>query len=137
MEKANIVLEKSIEFSLDIISYCEELESLKKFVISNQLLKSGTSIGSNLHEAQNAESRRDFLHKLKIVAKEIEESKYWLLLCERAPSYPFKNELKEKVDELALIVYKIISTTTKNLNQINEPEVNYSNEDDFINPLRF
>ena len=75
--KQNIILEKSIEFSLEIIAYCELLESNKKFVVSRQLLKSGTSIGANVHEAQNAESRNDFIHKLKIAAKEIEETKYW------------------------------------------------------------
>jgi len=51
-------------------------------VIANQLLRSGTSIGANVHEAQNAESRADFIYKIKIALKELEETKYWLLLCE-------------------------------------------------------
>ncbi|MGB0165946.1 MAG: four helix bundle protein [Luteibaculum sp.] len=136
MNKPNIVLERSIDFSLGLITYCEELESLKKFVVANQLLKSGTSIGANLHEAQNAESRQDFLHKVKIAGKELEETRYWLILCERAESYPFKEELKARAEELGLIIFKIISSTSKNLNQLKEPEVDYGNEEDFINPLK-
>jgi four helix bundle protein len=77
MPPENIILNKSIDFSLDIISYCEILEEKRKYVIANQLLKSGTSIGANIHEAQNAESKADFIHKMKIAAKEIEETKYW------------------------------------------------------------
>ena len=86
----------------------------RKYVIANQLLKSGTSIGANIHEAQNAESRADFIHKMKIAAKEIEETKYWLLLCERAKSYPFNEDLKEQLRVISLIVYKIISSSKSN-----------------------
>jgi four helix bundle protein len=112
----NRVVDKSIEFALDIIEYCEILESHRKYVISNQLLKSGTSIGANVHEAQNAESKADFIHKMKIAAKELEETKYWLILCKKAKSYP-NNELllDEKVHELGLIIYKIISTSIKSI----------------------
>ncbi|MBT8295638.1 MAG: four helix bundle protein [Gramella sp.] len=81
----------------------------------NQLLKSATSIGANVHEAQNAESKLDFIHKIKIALKELEVTKYWLTLCEKADSYPFKSELKTEVTELGLILYKIISTSKKSL----------------------
>jgi four helix bundle protein len=111
MERENIIVTKTIDFSLDIIAFCEQLENNRKFVIANQLLKSGTSIGANIHEAQNAESRADFIHKVKIAAKEIEETKYWLLLCERSASYPFNENLKIKINEIGLIVYKILSTS--------------------------
>ena len=110
----NVILTKSIDFSLEIITFCELLEEKRKYVIANQLLKSGTSIGANIHEAQNAESRADFIHKMKIAAKEIEETKYWLLLCERAKSYPFNEDLKEKLRVISLIVYKIISSSKSN-----------------------
>ena len=56
MEKRNEVLELSLEFALQIISYCELLEEDRKYVIARQLLKSGTSVGANIREAQNAES---------------------------------------------------------------------------------
>ena len=110
----NVILNKSIDFSLEIITFCELLEEKRKYVIANQLLKSGTSIGANIHEAQNAESRADFIHKMKIAAKEIEETKYWLLLCERAKSYPFNDDLKEQIRVISLIVYKIISSSKSN-----------------------
>ena len=54
MEKENIIVTKTIDFALDVISFCEILDQNRKFIISNQLLKSGTSIGANVHEAQNA-----------------------------------------------------------------------------------
>jgi four helix bundle protein len=66
-----VILDKTFDFSLKIVRYCERLESNKKYSIARQLLKSGTSIGANIHEAQNAESMNDFIHKLKIEAKEI------------------------------------------------------------------
>ena len=111
MERENIVVLKSIEFALAIISYCEVLQENRKYVIANQLLKSGTSIGANIHEAQNAESKADFIHKMKIAAKELDETKYWLILCEKASSYPFDSNLKSQINELGLIVYKIISSS--------------------------
>ena len=64
MAERNIILEKSLEFALEIIEYSELLEAKRKYVISNQLLKSGTSIGANINEAQPCESRADFIHKL-------------------------------------------------------------------------
>ena len=66
----NIILKITIEFSLMIINYCDKLDELKKFTLSKQLLKSGTSIGANCMEAQNAESKADFIHKLSISLKE-------------------------------------------------------------------
>lgn len=111
--KKNVILEKTIDFSLNIISYCDILESNRQYVVSRQLLKSGTSIGANIHEAQNAESRNDFIHKVKIAAKEIEETKYWLILCNRSELYPTNNELYEQLQEIGLIVYKILASSKK------------------------
>ena len=72
----NPVVDKSIEVALMIINYCEVLQAERKYVISRQLLKSGTSIGANIHEAQNAESKADFIHKIKIATKELEEFRF-------------------------------------------------------------
>lgn len=113
--RKNIILDKSIAFSLNIISYCEVLDCTKKFVVSKQLLRSGTSIGANIHEAQNAESRKDFIHKLKIAAKEIEETKYWLILCNKSDSYPTNESLFNDAHELGLILYKIIASSRNNV----------------------
>ncbi|MFT6065005.1 MAG: four helix bundle protein [Paraglaciecola sp.] len=67
----NPLVDKSIEVALMVINYCEVLQAERKYVISCQLLKSGTSIGANIHEAQNAESKADFIHKMKIATKEL------------------------------------------------------------------
>lgn len=111
----NIILKKSIEFSLAIIKYVELLESYKKFVIAKQLLRSATSIGSNVHEAQNAESKSDFIHKFKIAAKEVEETKYWLTLCQHAETYPNSSYLIDSLYTIEKIITKIISTSKQQL----------------------
>ena len=70
----NPILKLSFDFALLTIEYCERLETEKEYIIARQLLKSGTSIGANAMEAQNGESKADFIHKMKIAAKEAEES---------------------------------------------------------------
>ena len=115
VKRENVIVTKSVDFALRIIDFCETLEKQRKFVVANQLLKSGTSIGANIHEAQNAESRADFIHKVKIALKELEEVKYWLTLCKKAENYPFKPSLKDNANELGLIMYKIVSTSKRNL----------------------
>jgi four helix bundle protein len=109
----NIVVTKSFKFALKIVKYCEVLELKRKFVVSNQLLKSGTSIGANIHEAQNAESKADFIHKMKIAAKEIDETKYWLMICKESENYPSVDQELDDVLELARIVNKIVSSSKK------------------------
>lgn len=109
----NPILKLSFDFSLMVISYCERLETNRKFVIANQLLKSGTSIGANVMEAQNAESKADFIHKLKLAAKEAEETQYWLLLCDYSSNYPECKELVSKLDEIQKVLSKILSTSKK------------------------
>jgi len=114
-DRENVITEKTFQFALKIVAYCEILEENRKFVISRQLLKSGTSIGANVREAQNAESKADFIHKLKIAAKELDETIYWLLICKHAPTYPFDEQLLLEIDELNKILSKILSTSIRNL----------------------
>jgi len=113
MNESNPIVFKSFQFALAIIEFCELLENRKKFVIAKQLLKSGTSIGANVREAQNAESKADFIHKLKISLKECEETEYWLELCDQADSYPNPEGLTEKNLELKKILTKIVFTSRK------------------------
>lgn len=68
-DKENLIVEKTINFSLAIVKYCEVLEQSRKYVIAKQLLRSATSIGANVFEAQDAESRADFIYKMKIAAR--------------------------------------------------------------------
>jgi|ERR1043166_7764933 four helix bundle protein len=110
-QKENIILNKTVAFSLAIIEYAESLEEQKKYVIARQLLRSATSIGANVHEAQNAESKSDFIHKFKIAAKEVEETKYWLLLCQNSKKYPPCEYLINMLEEIDKIITKIISTS--------------------------
>jgi four helix bundle protein len=107
----NIILKKTIEFSLAVIEYAEELEQQKKYIIARQLLRCGTSIGANVHEAQNAESKNDFIHKFKIAAKEVEETKYWLILCQNSKTYPPCQHLTGLLGEIEKIITKIIATS--------------------------
>ena len=83
----NLIVDLTFEFALKIIKYVELLERNRKYVIARQLLRSGTSIGANVREAQNAESKADFIHKFKIAAKESDETEYWLLLCKGSDGY--------------------------------------------------
>jgi four helix bundle protein len=110
-DKKNIIVDKSFQFALKVILYCELLEENKKFVISRQLLRSGTSIGANVREAQNAKSRADFIHKIKVAAKEADETEYWLLLCKNSSSYPFEDQLLTDISELIKILSKILSSS--------------------------
>jgi four helix bundle protein len=112
----NPILDLSFQFALDVIEYSEQLEECKKFVLARQLLKSGTSIGANVREAQACESKLDFVHKLKIASKEAQETEYWLLLCKYAPSYPKNEKLVTNNQELLKILSSIITTCKKNLN---------------------
>jgi four helix bundle protein len=111
--KDNLIVKISFEFALSIIEFTEVLESKRKYNLSKQLFKSGTSIGANIMEAQNAESKADFIHKLKIAAKEADETEYWLLLCKHSKSYPNADEILKKLQPVAKILTKIIATSKK------------------------
>lgn len=78
IDKENVIVEKSFRFALEVVTFFEMLAEEKKYVIAMQPLKSGSSIDANTSKAQNAESKADFIHKLKIAAKEADETKYWL-----------------------------------------------------------
>ena len=93
-DKENIIVDKAINFSLSIIKYCEFLEQKKKYVIAKQLLRSATSIGANVFEAQNAESKADFIHKMKIAAKEATEAVKQNTICRHC--YCFSSEIRKR-----------------------------------------
>jgi len=116
-QKENIVLVKSIEFAVEIIEFCEVLEKEKKFVIAKQLLRCGTSVGANIHEAQNCESKKDFIHKMKIAAQELDEAEYWMILCEKVNSYPTPTALLDRQIEISKILNKIIATANRSLSK--------------------
>lgn len=112
-ETGNAIVDLSFKFALDIIAFAESLEKERKFIVANQLLKSGTSIGANVREAQNGESKADFIHKLKIAAKEADETEYWLLICRSSDNYPFNPQLLNDIKVIQKIINKIIGTSKK------------------------
>ena len=81
--KENKLAELSMEFSVDIISLVKQLKANHESIISNQIGRSGTSIGANIHEAQYAQGKKDFVSKLEIALKEASETGYWLELLHR------------------------------------------------------
>ncbi|WP_197051666.1 four helix bundle protein [Salegentibacter sp. Hel_I_6] len=117
MEGKNEVLELSFRLALLTIEFSENLEEKRKYIIARQLLKSGTSVGANVREAQSCESKRDFIHKLKIAHKEAEETEYWLLLCEKSKTYESPSEeIKQVLLSVQKLLSKIIYSTRLNLN---------------------
>ncbi len=102
----NIVLEKAMDFSIRIVRLYQYMTTEKKeFVISKQLLRSGTSIGANITEALSAVSRRDFLNKMYIAFKECSESLYWI-------------ELLYKTEYLTMSQYQSISSNCTELRKL-------------------
>lgn len=106
----NIILKLTFDFAIAIIAFCSILDEKKKWALSNQLFKSGTSIGANIREAQNAESKADFIHKFKIAAKECDETIYWLELIKHSKSLPEVDDLLEQISHIDNIIAKIIIT---------------------------
>lgn len=115
--KPNIIKDKSFEFSLAIIQLFKSLQANKEFIISRQLLRSATSIGANVVEAQAAYSRREFASKMSIAFKEASETKYWLELLGVSDFTPISVEpYLLKVNELL----RILATITKTVHNRSE-----------------
>ena len=116
MNDDNIIKKKSFEFAVRIVNLYKLLSVEKKeFVLSKQLLRSGTSIGANVREANNAQSKADFIHKLSISQKECDETMYWLELLKET-KYMSQSEFEsfhKDASELLKIIRSIILTTKK------------------------
>lgn len=113
MEKKNIIKEKSFAFAIDIVNLYKVLLEKKEFVLSRQVVRSGTSIGANVRESEHAQSKADFIHKLSILLKEANETEYWLdLLYETKylSDIEFQN-IKPKIIELLRLLTSIIKTS--------------------------
>ena len=112
----NVVFEKSKEFAIRIIRLYKYLcDEKKEFVLSKQLLRSGTSIGANIAEAENAISKKDFLAKMYIAYKECAESKYWLELLYET-DYLTQKEYSS-LNEDCVELRKLLSSITKTLKE--------------------
>ena len=109
----NPIVRHSFEFALLIDSYCAELNKSHKYDLSRQLFRSGTSIGANVWESQEAESKSDFIHKMKIAAKEARETYFWLLVCQNAPNYPPTEDLLNKLAEIRRLLSAILFSSKR------------------------
>jgi four helix bundle protein len=112
--KENIILSKTINFSVGIKNYCNSLYSKRESIIANQLIRCGLAFGANISEAQQAESRSDFIHKMKIASTEASETMYWLCVCEKTDTYGFQTELKNELNQIIAILSKIIISAKRN-----------------------
>ena len=111
----NLIVDLTFQFSLDIVKFTDHLEQMRKFSIANQLTKSGTSIGANVRESQSAESTADFVHKLKIAEKELEETEYWLDICKYSDVLPDPGKLTTDLQPIKKVLGKIISSSKRNI----------------------
>ena len=117
LKKENVIKEKSFLFAVRIVKLVKLLTQEKKeFVISNQLLRSGISIGALVRESENAESKADFVHKLSVALKEAGETEYWLDLLKET-DYLDDSEylsLKNSIKEILKLLVSIIKTMKQN-----------------------
>ena len=110
----NNIQNKSFQFAIRIVNLCKLLRTERReYTLSGQLLKSGTSIGANISEAQHAQSRAEFLSKLNIALKEATETKYWLRLL-RATDYLTETEF-QSMHEDCVEIEKILVTSVKSI----------------------
>ena len=112
--KENLIVTLTFQLALNIVRFTEKLEADRKFIIAKQLIRCGTSIGANVREAQNAESKADFIHKVKIAAKEADETEYWLDICHQSENYPDCEELLAQILSIKKVLSKIIATSKNN-----------------------
>lgn len=115
-KKENVVRDRSYSFALKIIDLHRQIRKQREFVISNQLLRSGTSIGANIEEATAALTKKDFIYKMAIASKEARETHYWLRLL-RDSDFCDSIDLSDNIDEceeLVRILTAIVKTSQRN-----------------------
>ena len=114
--KESIIEKKSLEFAVSVVELYKDLINSKEFVLSKQLLRSGTSIGANVQEAYFAQSKKDFISKMHIDAKEARETKYWLVVIGKSKfvNIDLKSYL-DSVEEILKILSAIIKTSKNRL----------------------
>jgi len=116
--KENIIQQKSFDFAIRIVNACKYLQTEKReFVLSKQMLRSGTSIGANIEEAIGGQSKKDFIAKNSIAYKEARETMYWIKLI-KATSFMDEKQadsLIDDADELCKILSSILVSSKKNI----------------------
>ena len=118
MKQNDTIATLSFEFAIQIVRICNQLIIGKEYVLSKQLLRSGTSIGANVEEASAAQSKRDFIAKMSIASKEARETRYWLKLITVSKITSLDlTLLLEKIEVIIKILTKIVKTAQQNLSQ--------------------
>ncbi|PWW29183.1 MULTISPECIES: four helix bundle protein [unclassified Chryseobacterium] len=112
----NLIQIKTFDFALRIIQFYTECKSQNEFILSKQILRSGTSIGANVEEAIAAQSKKDFISKLSIANKEARETRYWLRLYNSSNLVQIEiNSYLTDIEMIINILTKIIKTSSENL----------------------
>lgn len=119
MKKSNIILDKAFAFSVRIVKLYKYLcDEKKEYILSKQLLRSGTSIGANINEAQAGQSKNDFIAKMSIASKEARETKYWIDLLVATDYLSLEEKHVQTLDsnivEIVKLLTSIIKTTKDN-----------------------
>ncbi len=112
MKKDNVILEKTFDFALSIIELYKKMTEQKEYVLSKQILRSGTSIGANVEEAIAAQSRKDFAAKMAIASKEARETRYWLRLLQKSQLVKLEFAIHlDDIETIINIITAIVKTT--------------------------
>ena len=117
MTKNNVLVDKSVDFAIRMAKCYKYLrEEKQEFIMSKQMFRSGTSIGANIHEAVQAQSKTDFISKLSISLKEGSETSFWLVVLHKADIIDdtIYNSLKSDLDEIIRILISTIKTSKHN-----------------------
>jgi len=110
--KENLIATKTFDFALTVIELFIQLKKENEFIISKQIIRSGTSIGANVEEAIAAQSKKDFINKLSIASKEARETKYWLILLKQSELTQINvDSYLTEIEHIINILTKIIKTS--------------------------
>ncbi len=117
MKEDNKILNLTFDFSIQVISLYKILVQQNEYVISKQLLRSATSIGANVEEANAAQSKKEFIQRMSIASKEARETKYWLRLLDKSQiiKYDYSEHLKQ-IEHIINIITKIVKTSQESIN---------------------
>ena len=114
----NVIEEKSFQFAVDAVKTAKKVRSEhKEYDLTGQFVRSGTSIGANVNEAQKAQSRKEFIAKMSIASKEANETRYWIRLM-KATGYLEEetgNRLQEQASELIRLLTRIVKSTQESI----------------------
>lgn len=116
--KTNVLKDKSLDFAIGVVNTCRRIQNeQKEFVLTNQLMRSGSAIGALYREAQHAESSVDFIHKLAIAQKEANETLYWIEILEATEILEFSEakRLFASAEELLKLITSIIKSMKRKM----------------------